>query len=190
MRVEATAVVVRGPRFLTASLVREMGILLVLAMGFPFLLHLLPVPENSQLGPRLLPMFWAPLLGCLWGRTTTAFAVAAIAPWLNWLFTRHPVPPVGMLMTIQLLVFVGTLRWLLAWPRVRSLAALPAYAAAMLVATGVVALLPELGRGTPPLAWVARATTMAWPGVVILGAINWLALRAYPPVDGGGPRAA
>lgn len=186
----ATATTLRGPRFLTASLAREMGILLVLSMGFPFLLHLLPVPEDSRLGPRLLPMFWAPLLGCLWGRTATALVVAAVAPWLNWLFTRHPAPPVGVLMTIQLLVFVGTLRGLLAWTPIRHVAALPAYAAAMLVSTGVVALWPELGRGVPALAWVARAVTQAWPGVLILVLINWLALRAYPPHHGGGPRAA
>ncbi len=190
LRLDASAVVGRGPRFLTASLAREMGILLVLSMGFPFMLHLLPVPENSQLGPRLLPMFWAPLLGCLWGRTTTAVVVAAVAPWLNWLFTRHPVPPVGVLMTIQLLVFVGTLRGLLTWTPVRHVAALPAYAAAMLVATGMVALWPELGRGAPALAWVGRAVTMAWPGVLILVLINWLALRAYPPHRGDGPLAA
>jgi hypothetical protein len=34
------------PRFLTASLAQELGIALTLSVMFPFLLHLLPVPET------------------------------------------------------------------------------------------------------------------------------------------------
>lgn len=71
-----------GPlrRFLTATLARELGVLLSLSVMFPFMIHLLPVPEDARLGPRLLPMFYAPLLAALLGRTQTALIVAVAAP--------------------------------------------------------------------------------------------------------------
>ena len=80
----------RAARFLTVSLARELGILLCLSVMFPFLIHIIPVPGNAQLGPRLLPMFYAPLLAALLGRTRSAVAVALLAPWLNWALTAHP----------------------------------------------------------------------------------------------------
>ncbi|MES1167144.1 MAG: hypothetical protein ABUL68_04005, partial [Pseudomonadota bacterium] len=110
----APAGVSRPPRFLTVSLARELGILLCLSVLFPFMIHLVPVPGNAQLGPRLLPMLYAPLLATLWGRLRSAVSVALLAPWLNWVLTGHPSPPGAIAMTVQLLVFVFTLRLLLA----------------------------------------------------------------------------
>lgn len=190
---QARAIAVRGPRFLTATLAQEMGILLVLTVGFPFMVHLLPVPENSQLGPRLLPMFWAPLLGCLWGRVPTAVVVAVFAPWLNWALTRHPSPPTAIVMTVQLLVFVTATRLLITRTPIRSLAAVPGYLVAMAVSALVVAAVPTLNHHQPALGWLAGAITMAWPGILILAVINWIAVRFYPPgtdSDGHGPLAA
>ena len=58
---------------------REPGIPLALSVLFPFPVHSVPVPGDAQLGPRLLPMFDAPLLATLWGRFGTAAAVALLA---------------------------------------------------------------------------------------------------------------
>ena len=80
----------RITRFLTVSLAREIGVLLCLSVMFPFMIHIIPVPGDAQLGPRLLPMFYAPLLATLWGRRRSAAAVALLAPWLNWALTAHP----------------------------------------------------------------------------------------------------
>ncbi len=99
-----------APRFLTASMVSELGILLALSLLFPFLIHLVPVPDDVRLGPKLLPMFYAPLLGALLGRTRSAILVALAAPWLNWLLTSHPAPLGAVVMSLQLAVFVGVMR--------------------------------------------------------------------------------
>lgn len=189
---DATAVDA-GPlrRFLTVSLARELGILLSLSVMFPFMIHLLPVPDDVRLGPKLLPMFYAPLLAALLGRTQTALIVAVVAPWLNWALTSHPAPRGGIVMTIQLLVFVFSLRALLRGVGPRWFLAAPAFIASMAAAALVVAVFPALigGRGVVP--WATQSLVTGLPGIAILVLINWLAVRTYPSgPGGGGPLAA
>lgn len=179
------------PRFLTMSLAHELGILLCLSVMFPFMIHIIPVPENSQLGPRLLPMFYAPLLAALVGRTRSAFAVASLAPWLNWALTSHPSPPGAILMMIELLGFVGVLRALLAKTGRRWFLAAPAYFAGKTGSVLAAALSPALIGGQPALLWGARSAGIGLPGIAILVMINWLVVHYYPPSpSGGGPVAA
>lgn len=178
------------PRFWTASLASELGILLTLSVVFPFLVHILPVPEDACLGPRLLPMFYAPLLAALLGRTRSALLVAMAAPWLNWALTNHPTPRGAIVAMLQLFVFVGVVRGLLAEVGARRFIAVPAYFASLASATIVVSVFPELIGGRPALAWVSNSLAMAWPGIGILLLINWLAVRYPPPGAGGSGLAA
>ncbi|MBI5769453.1 MAG: hypothetical protein HZA93_16885 [Verrucomicrobia bacterium] len=174
------------PRFLTASLATEIGVLLVLSLLFPFMIHLLPVPEDARLGPRLLPMFYAPLLGALLGRTRSAVAVAVAAPWLNWLLTTHPAPRGAVVMMVQLLVFVAVVRAGIVRFGPRWYLAAPAYFLGIAASMALVGLFPELNGGRPVFAWASSSVMMALPGVAVLVLINWLALRFYPPSPGGG----
>jgi hypothetical protein len=178
------------PRFLTVAAASELGLGLVLSLLFPFLIHLLPVPDDSRLGARLLPMFYAPLLAALLGRTPAAFGVAVLAPWVNWLLTGHPMPRTAFVMTIQLVVFVAALRFLLSRIGRRWFLAAPAYLLGLGASLGAALLQPALIGGRPPLAWAAGTLTMALPGVAILVGLNWLALRVFPSGPGGGPAAA
>jgi hypothetical protein len=168
-------------RFMTVSLARELGVLLALSVMFPFMIHIIPVPEDSQLGPRLLPMFYAPLLAALWGRVRSAAAVALLAPWLNWALTSHPAPPGAVVTMVELSAFVLVVRVLLASVGPRWYLAAPAYFSGVAAAALVAALLPVLIGGRPPLAWAAQGIVTGGPGIVILMLINWLALRHYPP---------
>lgn len=179
------------PRFLTATLARELGILLTLSVLFPFLMHLLPVPETSRLGARLLPMFYAPLLAALWGRRETGWLVAALAPWLNWALTGHPAPVGAVVMMIQLLVFVLVVPLLLNTAMVRWLVAVPAYLAGMGMAMLAAFVIPALIGGRAPVTWLAQSVVMSLPGVALLVLITCAVLRFYPPSgQGGGPMAA
>ena len=180
LRLESTAAGAgRAVRFLTASLARELGILLTLSVMFPFLVHVLPVPEDARLGPRLLPMFYAPLLATLVGRTRSALIVAVVAPWLNWALTAHPLPPGALMMTIELLAFVLALR------------SLPAYLTSMAAAVLAAGVFPGLIGNRAALGWAAQSLATGLPGVAILLLINWLVIRCYPSGPaGGGPRAA
>ena len=168
-------------RFLTASVARELGILLCLSVLFPFMVHVLPVPEDARLGPRLLPIFYAPLLATLWGRGRTAVAVALLAPWLNWALTGHPSPPGAGVMTVQLLGFVIALRALLAGVGARWFLAAPAYCCGLATSAAVAAIIPSLIGGRAVLAWAAQSAIIGLPGIAILLLITWLALRHYPP---------
>jgi hypothetical protein len=176
-----------APRFLTTSTATEIGVLLALSLMFPFLVHLLPVPEDTRLGPRLIPMFYAPLLGALLGRTRSAVAVALLAPWLNWVLTSHPAPRGAVVMMVQLVVFVAVVRGLLSRLGARWYLAAPAYFLCIGASMILVTLVPELNGGRPVFAWASGAVTMALPGVAVLVLINWLAVRFYPPGPGGGP---
>jgi len=181
----------RAPRFLTASLARELGILLCLSVMFPFLIHVLPVPETARLGAMLLPMFYAPLLAGLWGRKRSALAVALLAPWLNWALTSHPSPLGAIVMMVQLLVFVLTLRSLMLFIGARPFLAAPAYFLAMAASLAVTAAFPELGNGQSAFDSTVRSMAIGLPGIAILVLLNWLALQYYPPGSAdGGPRMA
>lgn len=179
------------PRFLTVSLARELGILLALSVMFPFLVHLLPVPETSRLGARLLPMFYAPLLAALWGRRQTGWLVALLAPWLNRVLTGHPAPGGAVVMMIQLLVFVLVVPRLLTGRFTRWLVAVPAYVAGLGASALAALVWPALISGRPPVDWAVNSAVMSLPGVGALVLITVLALRYFPPAGpGGGPRAA
>lgn len=182
----ASADATTAPRFLTASLATELGILLSLSLLFPFMVHILPVPDDARIGARLLPMFYAPLLAALLGRPRSAFVVAAVAPWLNWALTSHPTPRSAIVTMLQLLVFVWVVRTLVGRLGARWFLAVPAYAAGMLVSMVVAAIFPDLISGRPLVPWILNSMTMALPGVAVLLLINWLAVRYYPPSPGGG----
>lgn len=179
------------PRFLTVSLARELGVLLTLSVLFPFLMHLVPVPETSRLGARLLPMFYAPLLAALWGRRQTGWLVALLAPWLNWALTGHPAPLGAIMMMIQLSVFVAVVPLLLNTTGTRWFLAVPAYLAGMAASLSAALIVPALIGGRPPVTWAVNSAIFGLPGVGALVLITCLVLRFYPPAGkGGGPVAA
>ena len=177
-------------RFLTVSLAREMGILLALSVMFPFMIHIIPVPGDSQLGARLLPMFYAPLLAALWGRARSAVVLALAAPWLNWALTLHPAPLGAVVMMAELLGFVLVMRLLLTKVGAHWSLAAPAYFAGKIAAVVAVSLLPALIGGRAALGWAAQSVVIGAPGIAILVLINWLALRHYPPGPAGGDPVA
>jgi hypothetical protein len=176
----------RLPAFLTVSLARELGVLLALSLLFPFLIHVLPIPGDARVGPRLLPMYYAPLLAVLLGRTSTALLVAVLAPWLNWALTGHPPPPVGAVMTVELTGFAVVLRLLLARHGLQWWFAVPAFVAGKLVATALVALAPGLIGGRAALAWAVQSSATGLPGVAILVGLTLLVAKLYPGAGGGG----
>jgi hypothetical protein len=181
----------RALRFLTLSAAREIGILLCLSVMFPFMIHVIPVPEDSQLGPRLLPIFYAPLLAALLRRAGVAAAVALLAPWLNWALTSHPAPPGAIVMTVELVVFVLAMRALLARAGLRWYLAAPAFLVCKAGSALAVAAFPALIGGREAMRWAVQGIAIGLPGIAILILINWLVLRFYPPgAAGGGPRLA
>lgn len=170
-----------APAFLTLSTAREIGILLALSLLFPFLIHLIPVPEDARLGQRLLPMFYAPLLGALWGRTGSAAVVAILAPWLNYLLTRHPSPPSATLMSVELLAFTLAVTTLRARLGLRWFLSLPAYLIGRAATIILAAFIPSLIGQRPLLDWATNSSITALPGLAVLVLLTLLVQRIYPP---------
>jgi hypothetical protein len=178
-------------RFITVSLARELGILLSLSVLFPFMIHIVPVPDDARLGARLLPMFYAPLLAAIIGRGRSALILALFAPWLNWALTSHPAPLGAVVMMAELLGFVIALRLLLLKAGARWYFAAPAFLCGKIVALAIIQLFPSLIAGRSSAEWAVQSTILGAPGVAVLLLINWLVLRFYPPSSNGdGPIAA
>jgi len=135
-------------------------------------------------------MFYAPLLAALWGRRQTAVSLAILAPWLNRIVTGYPSAHGAVVMMVQLLVFVGILRGLVARLGPCWYQAAPAFLAAMAAAGVAATIMPGLIGGESAAPWVARNVTLALPGIGILMLINWAVLRFYPPGGDGGPATA
>jgi hypothetical protein len=180
----------RGPLLLTGSSARELGALLFLSVMFPLLVHVVPVPADARLGPRLLPIFYAPLLAALWGRRPSAIALAILAPWLNRIVTGYPSVAGAVVMAAELLVFVGVFRWLAARIGPRWYHAAFAYLAAMAAATLAAAVVPGLIGGQAAIPWALRSIVLGLPGLGILLLINGAALRFYPPGSDDGASLA
>ena len=62
--------------------VRETAILVGVAVALPLLIHLIPY-QAVPWGARLLPMFYAPLLGVILYRLSAGIVPALLAPILN-----------------------------------------------------------------------------------------------------------
>jgi|GEM_PF-1237113 len=180
----------RAVSFLTVSTARELGVLLCLSVMFPFMVHIIPAPDDGRLGARLLPMFYAPLLSALLARHRTAVGVALLAPWLNWALTSHPPALGAVAMTMELLVFVLSMRAMLARAGACWFLAAPAYVACVAAAALGAAAFPVLIGGRGSLEWAVQSVATGMPGIAILLLINWLVLRHYPPVAGDGARLA
>ena len=185
---QAAGAPARSARFLTVSLARELGILLSLSVMFPFMIHILPVPQDSRLGARLLPMFYAPLLAALVGRPATALGVALLAPWLNWALTSHPSPSGAIVLTLQLVVFVVAMRAMLARVAPHWFLVVSAFLLCIAASALAAAVFPAAIGGREPLAWALQNVSTGLPGLGVLLLINWLVHRYYTTGgQGGGP---
>lgn len=141
----------------------------------PLLVHLFPVSGPTPIGAILLPIFYAPLLAAWLFHPAVGILASLLMPLINFAFTGMPVLPVAILMTVELVVFSLALqllkqRWPKFWPNALLAFALGKLAAALLLV--FVPLLPA-----PPLAYFTSSLVNAWPGLLILLALNVAILR-------------
>lgn len=156
--------------------------LFALTLFAPFVIHLLPVWGDETWGARLLPMFFGPLLAAMFCRMEVGIAIALLAPWANHFLTGRPLPPMAVILCLQLLVFVLFLRWRFAvrGPRIHD--PVFAYPTAVAASAGLIAVVPALHPAGPFAHWVGSVLT-AWPGMALLAAVTYLAIRFHrqPP---------
>lgn len=151
-----------------------------LSVLLPVMVHLLPLTGNVPAGARLLPIFYAPLLGVLLGRPAAALTAALLAPVSNNLLTGMPAPALLPTLTTELVLFTGMALLLVKRPRLAILAPLAWLAAHYLapLLLGAASALPGLaGLGGASSTPLPALLGTAWPGLLALAAIGWAAGR-------------
>ena len=161
--------------------VSELAIVIALTMFLPILIHMLPSWDDSPLGGKLLPIFYAPLVAGLTRKLHISLIACIVSPWLNHLLTGMPTIPVALMLCVQLVPFayivyvlgrrfdstfwIGPTAYLISKPAI------------LLVSY----LLPETMHGANPIAHFVNTTYQAIPGIIILGLISHYCTRFFPP---------
>ena len=66
------------------------ALFLALALLAPSLVHFIPSWDDSPIGAKLLPIFYAPLIAALTRKSHVSIVVAVMAPWLNHVLIGMP----------------------------------------------------------------------------------------------------
>ncbi len=164
------------------SQLSEIVVLLGLSVTVPFLIHLFPIWGALPLGAYLLPMFYAPLLAALFCRIHVGVVVCLFGPWLNMQLTGQPESTFAILLTAQLLVFYVLLKGLTF--RGRSQRQWYFGPLSFLATKGLIMVLllifPTFLTRISPFEFFLNSTIYAFPGLVIISLIGWLAILTYP----------
>lgn len=167
---------------------REAAVLLAVAWLVPMLVHTVPWSGERPLGAHLLPMFWAPLVAAYFYGATLGAAVAVFAPAVNLLLTGLPALPRMGTLAAEVVVFaVAVALAVRRFPRWAIIAPL-ACAAAKLV---VLLVTPFVAAGAGLNGEAFRsAFAPAFPGLVVLAALNAALVWFYPKGNAGSHDAA
>jgi len=159
----------------------DLVVFLGLAMLAPWVVHFVPSWDDSPIGAKLLPIFYAPLIAALTGRGQVAVVVALLAPWVNHLLFGMPAHPIAILLTIELAGFSIVATSLASRWGGHAWVGPVAYLAAKPLSFLILLLFPSL---LPPLsaaAYTATSTVNAWPGLAILALLSVGVNKMFPP---------
>lgn len=159
----------------------DLAVFLGLAMLSPWVVHFIPAWDDSPIGAKLLPIFYAPLIAALTGRGQVAVLVAFLAPWINHLIFGMPARPIAILLTIELAGFSIVATWLASRWSGQAWLGPAAYLAAKPLSFLTLLIFPSL---LPPLsaaAYTASSTVTAWPGLAILAVLSVVVSKMFPP---------
>ncbi|MDB4384428.1 hypothetical protein N9Z12_00110 [Opitutaceae bacterium] len=159
----------------------DLAVFLGLTLLAPWVVHMIPSWDDSPIGAKLLPIFYAPLIAALTGRGQVAITVALLAPWVNHLLFGMPPRPIAILLNIELVVFSIVAasmasRWSgQAW--LGPVAYLATKPIVFVVLLFFPALMPSLSAG----AFTATSTIQAWPGLIVLAILSMSVSKLFPP---------
>lgn len=145
------------------------------AAALPWLVHLGHLPGQVLLPMHLSTMLAGAALGPLGG-----LVAGLLAPTASFLLTGLPPAPIVPLMVIEVGAYGLVTGWLAHRTRLPGLAvaAAAALAGRAVLLLAVAALGSTFGITAPPLAFVAGALKLGWPGVAIqLAVLGWATRR-------------
>lgn len=164
--------------FVPVTYVRTTGLILFVAVLFPFLVHLIPPLHGVPIGAYLLPMFYIPFIALVWYRWTVALPVAILAPILNFMITGNPQWGLMTVLTLELAIFTGVAYLLLSQAYFRWVAALLGYIGAKIISSLLLLMIPLVP--VAPWQFFVNSLSTAVPGLAVLLLINILLLKYGP----------
>lgn len=154
---------------------------LALAFLAPYVVHFIPSWDDSPIGAKLLPIFYAPLIAALTRKAHVSIVVALMAPWLNHVLIGMPSVPMAIILTVELLIFSTVAERLARNHKGRAWLGPVSYLLAKPVSLVILLLMPGFLTGTPSLTRFAMGVVNAWPGLAILALLSYYVPRKYPP---------
>lgn len=157
--------------------VKETILVLAATLLMPMLIHLIPVSASTPVGAVLLPIFYAPLVAVIFFRFHVALIPALLAPVINYFLTGHPAAHLLPVMTIELVVFVSAIAFIISMKNQISWIAAPlAYVVAKVGSVILLSIFPALMEiGGFEFAMISLSN--AWPGMIMLLIINIVCLK-------------
>jgi hypothetical protein len=158
-------------------------IALFLALAFlaPYVVHFIPSWDDSPIGAKLLPIFYAPLIAALTRKAHVSIVVAVMAPWMNHVLIGMPSLFMAVIMTVELVIFSILVERLARKYKGSFWLGPVSYLLAKPVSLVILLLLPGFLSGTPSLTRFAMSLVNAWPGLAILALLSYYIPRKYPP---------
>ena len=151
-------------RALTLGQWDKIVLMLTATCCLPLFLHALPFSWAETLGPRWLPIFYAPLIAGLCFRPHVTIVVSLLAPLINHFFFGMPTAQVLPVLTWELVLFNAILVVVKARMQVKSWQVVPAFLAAVFSAL----LFPAHLTMQQVLGQFALSIRMSAPGILVL----------------------
>lgn len=155
-----------------------LGLTLFMMWLLPVLVHLLPLGGPVPEGARLLPIFYAPVVAVWFFHPGVALLAGLLMPFINYGLTGMPPLNIAILLCIELVAFSLLLTlFKTRWPRLP--VAAPLAGILCKVASALTLIVFPLVPASP-WTFFTESVSVAWPGLLILLAINLILLRVSP----------
>ncbi|NIP17277.1 MAG: hypothetical protein GWM87_03285 [Xanthomonadales bacterium] len=154
---------------------------LALAFLAPYVVHFIPSWDDSPIGAKLLPIFYAPLIAALTRKAHVSIVVALMAPWLNHVLIGMPPVPMAFILTVELLLFSAIAERMARNHKGKAWLGPLSYLLAKPASLAILLLVPGFLPGVPSAAQFAQSLMNAWPGLAVLALLSYYVPRKFPP---------
>jgi membrane-associated HD superfamily phosphohydrolase len=159
--------------------IKTTALILMAAVFFPFVIHLIPPHNGFSIGAYLLPMFYIPFIALFLYNWKVAIPIAILAPLLNFLVTGNPNWGLLMILTLELVLFTGIAFILLNHKTLKWIAAPFGYIGAKVISSLLLFVIPIMPAA--PMEFFLGSLSRALPGIGILLLLNFLLLKYGNP---------
>ncbi len=161
------------------SWIKATGLILLAAVLFPFVIHLIPPHNGYSMGAYFLPMFYIPFIALFYYGWKVALPIAILAPIINFLITGNPRWDFLFVLTLELILFTGIVFFLLNHKNIKWIAAPFGYIGAKVISSLLLFLIPLMPAA--PMEFFLGSLSRALPGIGILSLLNFLLLKYGNP---------